>query len=265
MQTDHFQQRQCDPSARAWWSGRVLLRVDGQQPAELQAAALQALASSGMGGLWLACGAAQDPATAQSLRLAQALGLPMLQDAPGLLQAQCLLDPHGGASLVHGRIAHALRLHRGRWPLWVLAQAQPEAQLTASAAALPSPLLRIAATLHLCLRGTPVLPLPAQAGADLLAMYPPLLQWRQTQPALLHGSMKLGTVHAQLLCLVREHQQEKVLCVFNFSDRYVREPLMPAHRNATLIPGSGQCGGRIINQQLDCDPWGVLFARLHGR
>ncbi|HEX4510257.1 MAG TPA: alpha-glucosidase, partial [Burkholderiaceae bacterium] len=50
---------------------------------------------------------------------------------------------------------------------------------------------------------------------SLLHHYRRMLAWRRTQPALLHGSIDLWPVHAQVLAYVREHAGERVLCAFN--------------------------------------------------
>lgn len=122
---------------------------------------------------------------------------------------------------------------------------------------------RLAAALLLSVRGTPVVALDHLASNPLIGnTYIQLIQWRNAHAALSMGSMKLLAVHGQLLAFIREHKGSKMLCVLNWSDRYVREPLPASIGCARLLAGSGLCGGRIVDRQMDCDPWGGLFAAL---
>jgi alpha-glucosidase len=83
----------------------------------------------------------------------------------------------------------------------------------------------------------------------LLHHYRHLLQWRRTQPALVHGDLTLLPVDAQVLAFVRTHGDERLLCAFNLST----EP-------ATLALPAGD----LVDAQstLSFDPYGVRVARL---
>ncbi|MCX8518201.1 MAG: hypothetical protein ORN29_09135, partial [Rhodoferax sp.] len=82
------------------------------------------------------------------------------------------------------------------------------------------------------------------------------LRWKKTVPALLYGKMRLLGVHDHLLVFMRQTEAQRVLCVFNLSDRYVRQALPVHSAGYCLIAGSGLDGGRIVNGHIDCDPWG---------
>lgn len=88
------------------------------------------------------------------------------------------------------------------------------------------------------------------------------LQWQSQVPAFQQGKLKLLPSHKQLLAFTRTLGDTNVLCVFNLSDRYVRHGLPDRCQKASILAGSGFQGGRIVDQYLDLDPWGALFARF---
>jgi alpha-glucosidase len=102
----------------------------------------------------------------------------------------------------------------------------------------------------------------AQREDSLLAYYTRLLHWRRQQPALVHGGMTLLPVDEQVLAFVREHEGQRVLCVFNFSDRPATWAPPQACTNAQALTGSGLTGAELHEACVDLQPWGGLFAIL---
>jgi len=100
-----------------------------------------------------------------------------------------------------------------------------------------------------------------QGRADsLLSYYTTLLHWRRQQPALVSGSMTLLPAHPQVLAFEREHDGQRLLCAFNFSDQPLSWPLPAAWSAALAVAGSGLDGARIDAGQVHFEPWGGLFA-----
>ena len=182
-----------------------------------------------------------------------------------------LVGHQAKACALHAQLCCALKLPQKIWPLWHLPPAEAMGVCT---------LRQWYSTLALqfSVRGTPVIraadleqlqqwrnPAPLHEGASAACLqkaFADMLLWRKRHAALVSGTMKLLPVHEHLLCFIREHQGQRILCVFNWSERYVRVPLMPSCIQAHLIPGSLMCGGRIVNNHIDCDPWGGFFAAL---
>ncbi|WP_341891446.1 alpha-glucosidase family protein [Variovorax sp. YR752] len=101
----------------------------------------------------------------------------------------------------------------------------------------------------------------ADAGS-LLNHYRHLLDWRRTQPALIHGGMDLLPVHEQVLAYVRSHEGQRVLCAFNFSERAASLTLPADLGTPQPLADSGATGATLRGSTVDFAPWGVLFARL---
>ena len=95
--------------------------------------------------------------------------------------------------------------------------------------------------------------------ADALGQGDRLLHWRREQPALVHGSMSLLPCDEQLLALVREHGDQRVLCAFNFSDRSASLALPEGWQGAATLAGSGLEGGRVEDGTIHLEPWGGIF------
>jgi alpha-glucosidase len=100
-----------------------------------------------------------------------------------------------------------------------------------------------------------------QAGrADsLLTYFTQLLHWRREQSALVHGSLSLLPVGAQVLAHVREHAGQRVLCAFNFSDTAATLALPEGWTQANTLTGSGLAGASVDAGQIRFEPWGGLF------
>ncbi len=97
---------------------------------------------------------------------------------------------------------------------------------------------------------------------SLLHFYTQLLHWRRAQPALLHGEMDLLPANKQVLAFVREHEGERVLCAFNFSDKAAKLALPKAIKIADVLDESGLSGAKPAGTTISFEPWGGVFARL---
>jgi len=96
-----------------------------------------------------------------------------------------------------------------------------------------------------------------QSGS-LLGYFTQLLAWRKQQPALIHGSMTVWPSHPQVLVFEREHQGQRVLCAFNFSDAPAHIELPAGWQQAHTLSGSGLAGGQHEGSALHFEPWGGL-------
>ena len=118
--------------------------------------------------------------------------------------------------------------------------------------------------------GKPWLPVPPehlpkavdQQGADgLMAYYTQLLHWRKAQPALVHGGMTLWPEHAQVLAFEREHEGQRMLCVFNFSDQAASLAL-PAEWAAATVHSNGLTGAQVSSDTVSLTPWAGVWLSL---
>ncbi|MFP5307374.1 MAG: alpha-amylase family glycosyl hydrolase, partial [Gammaproteobacteria bacterium] len=129
---------------------------------------------------------------------------------------------------------------------------------------------------HACaftLAPEPWLPIPdahrprsvARQSADpgsILNHWRTLLHWRIGQPALEAGSLEIADLPPPLLGLIREYNEQRLLCVFNFSDRPASANLA-AH--APLVPAHGlgfDCEWQPRRHRLQLPAWGAFFADL---
>lgn len=205
---------------------------------------------------------------------AQARGMGVLMDLPtdatGAMAWACSLrtaelEPQSlvheampSAPALHARLSCAMKHGTRRLPAWLLsgsggALCAPETHDQRQA--------RLAIALLMSVIGTPIIAMNSLPNTPTWpSAYAGWMLWRSSHAALVQGSMKLLPVHGQLLAFIREFHASKVLCVMNWSDRYVREPLPANMAGARLLPGSGLRGGRVIDHHIDCDPWGGLFA-----
>jgi alpha-glucosidase len=106
-------------------------------------------------------------------------------------------------------------------------------------------------------------PLAVDRQADdpgsMLSFFTRLLHWRRQQVALREGSLSLLPVHPQVLTFVREHGQQTLLCVFNFSDQPAELALPGDWQGTTALEGSGLDGARLTGATVNCAPWGGMF------
>jgi alpha-glucosidase len=97
---------------------------------------------------------------------------------------------------------------------------------------------------------------------SLLNFYRALLKWRKEQAVLLHGDQTLLDVHEQVIAFVREHEGQKVLCAFNFSDSLASLDLPASFKLAKALPVPGLNGGSVAGNSMKFEAYGVLLLAL---
>ena len=97
---------------------------------------------------------------------------------------------------------------------------------------------------------------------SLLTFYRQLLQWRKSQPVLLHGDIALLPANEQVLAYVREHEGKKVLCVFNISETAAEWALSTGVIVREVLQGSGLQGAEVKGATIHLAPWGGMFALI---
>ena len=191
---------------------------------------------------------------------AEADGVDLLRIA----HCQDWLEQECKAPFAHAALTYVHRLYGRGWPLWLVSAQwlHPGAQQAGMDVA--PRLLALALALPLCLKGSPLLDHPLAGHLlEVPSSIARFLRWRRTIPALRYGKMQLLGMHENLLMFTRQDGSQCVLCVFNLSERFVRQPLPPTFARFSLIAGSGLEGGRIVDREIDCDPWGALFAQQY--
>ncbi len=98
--------------------------------------------------------------------------------------------------------------------------------------------------------------------ASLLNLYRQLLHWRKAQPALLDGDMSALAPDAQVLAYVRSCPTQRLLCLFNFSDRAARWDIPAGYAVSAVMTESGLSGAQLAGDQVHLEPWAGLFALL---
>lgn len=99
----------------------------------------------------------------------------------------------------------------------------------------------------------------ADDAGSLLHYFIRLLHWRAAQTALVHGRMTLEPATEQVLAFERADEQQRILCVFNFSDTPAQWLLPSGWVTACALEGSGLTGARVVGGTVHCEPWGGLF------
>ena len=97
---------------------------------------------------------------------------------------------------------------------------------------------------------------------SLLSFYRQLLQWRKSQPVLLHGDTALLPADEQVLAYVRTHESKKILCVFNLSESAVDWSLPAGVVLGELLTQSGLKGAEVKGSKIHLAPWGGMFAQI---
>jgi alpha-glucosidase len=97
---------------------------------------------------------------------------------------------------------------------------------------------------------------------SLLNFYRALLKWRKEQAVLLHGDQTLLDVHEQVIAFVREHEGQKVLCAFNYSDSLASLDLPASFKLAKALPVPGLNGGSVAGNSMKFEAYGVLLLAL---
>ena len=97
---------------------------------------------------------------------------------------------------------------------------------------------------------------------SLLSFYRQLLQWRKSQPVLLHGDISLLPADEQVLAYVRTHGSQKILCVFNISESATEWSLPTGVVVGEVLEGSGLQGVEVKGTTIHLAPWGGMFAQI---
>ena len=97
---------------------------------------------------------------------------------------------------------------------------------------------------------------------SLLNFYRNLLAWRKGQSVLLHGDQVLLPVHKQVMAFVRQHEDKKVLCAFNFSDSAASLALPAEFKSASTLSVPGLSGGSVSGDNIELGAYGALLLAL---
>ena len=168
------------------------------------------------------------------------------------------------ATVLHSQIRQALRTAGPAAIVWNTIPACPHNSTpTSPSRAMPAQSRYIAPALFSCLKGAFRMDIHTVGpGCSAQDQFGRFLRWQSEMGVFQRGKLKLLPSHKHLLAFTRTADDAAILCVFNLSDRYVRHRL-PAHcLGASILAGSGFQGGRIVDEHLDLDPWGALFARF---
>lgn len=104
--------------------------------------------------------------------------------------------------------------------------------------------------------------LQASDPQSLLNTWRQLLHWRVRQPALEAGDCELLDLHANVLALTREYEEQRLLCLFNISEAPCQLDLS---RYDTMRPVVGLNFDGELDQarmRVKLPAWGVMFADL---
>jgi alpha-glucosidase len=97
---------------------------------------------------------------------------------------------------------------------------------------------------------------------SLLNFYSKFLAWRKKQKTLVHGDLLLLVPHAQVLAFTRNYGEQKLLCVFNFSDTAVQWAAPSDLKLGEICHDSGLVGASLQAQQIELAPWAGVFVQL---
>jgi alpha-glucosidase len=97
---------------------------------------------------------------------------------------------------------------------------------------------------------------------SLLSFYRAMLAWRKTHAALLDGDIELLPVDKQVFAFIRSHAEQRLLCVFNFSDRSARWTLPSREVLQAVLPVDGLHGASFEAGTCSMQPWSGMFALL---
>ena len=98
--------------------------------------------------------------------------------------------------------------------------------------------------------------------SSLLLFFQHLLKWRRQQPALIHGSLTLLPEHPQVLAYIREAKDQRLLCVFNFSEQNLDYQLPQEWVGAKLLSDIGLVGAEKHASTLHMKPWVGAFLSI---
>ncbi|MEY3953924.1 MAG: Oligo,6-glucosidase 1 [Pseudomonadota bacterium] len=98
--------------------------------------------------------------------------------------------------------------------------------------------------------------------SSLLLFFQHLLKWRRQQPALIHGSLTLLPEHPQVLAYIREAKDQRLLCVFNFSEQNLDYQLPQEWVGAKLLSDIGLVGAEKHASTLHMKSWAGAFLSI---
>lgn len=98
--------------------------------------------------------------------------------------------------------------------------------------------------------------------SSLLNTWRELMHWRTLQPALEAGESQLLDIHPEVLALVREYREQRLLCLFNINEQPVELDLSPFEilRPVTSLSFTHEYDAGRMCVRLPA--WGVMYADL---
>ncbi len=87
-----------------------------------------------------------------------------------------------------------------------------------------------------------------------------LLHWRKAHSALYDGALEMLPADDAVLAYARSDAKERLVCVFNCSDKPATYSLPASVANAKAISGTGLVGATIAGQVVTLAPWGGVVA-----
>jgi alpha-glucosidase len=95
---------------------------------------------------------------------------------------------------------------------------------------------------------------------SLLSFYRAILKWRKTQTALVNGDIALMPLNQQVFAFIRGNASQRVLCVFNFSDKSAQWDLPSGVVVQAVLPVEGLHGADCTDTAVNLQPWSGMFA-----
>ncbi|TPI61417.1 DUF3459 domain-containing protein [Mesorhizobium sp. B3-1-7] len=103
-------------------------------------------------------------------------------------------------------------------------------------------------------------------GGSVLATYRSILALRRRHPALIQGSIRFLEAEGDVLAFIRQHEDEKLLCVFNFAAEPANWALPAEIRDtevtALAVDVAGVLGGVLEEVALALPPVGCFVGRI---
>jgi alpha-glucosidase len=103
-------------------------------------------------------------------------------------------------------------------------------------------------------------------GGSVLAAYRSILALRKRHPALIRGSVRFLDAEGDVLAFLREHEDERLLCVFNFAAEPAKWALPAEIRDvemtALAVDVAGVLGGVVEESVLALPPLGSFVGRI---
>jgi alpha-glucosidase len=89
-----------------------------------------------------------------------------------------------------------------------------------------------------------------------------MLKWRKTQTALIDGDIALMPLNQQVFAFIRSNASQRVLCVFNFSDKSAQWALPSGVAIQEVLSVEGLHGVNCIDGAVSLQPWSGMFAMV---